>query len=443
MDTSKGHEDVPATTSATDKPSAATRPTTLNILLDNGIKSPLISSFRTPSLGDLQPLLRSEVEKFLQQWKPSPQTPGSFLNPKNVTEEQEKFANAFTQKLNELQESGCSASITAAISPATTGVGPNNLYNVNLSELNAQNLNNLAELCRQAAQQQPGLCTAPASIFLYSPTGFNARSLNNSQGNSSESPQAPTTFDNPSASVQNPLQGSVSITLPAAAVPAQSNELTTVQLPSGLRFEITTSGGIPRSSVLKMLGLEAPPSDIKQTVGSDSGQPTDSALWPLRIQTSTSGEPNQQDSSHSGLLTSPREGGDTRPPSVENSLDQSEISRPLRSSSSLSSNSSVSQSNVKDSVSCAGLKDVRLDPTEQSRMRLERKRARNRDAARKCRERKIRLIKSLEKDVLHLSEENKALRNRLTRSRAEIERLKLFVVDHLEKDCPAVSGKVV
>lgn len=68
------------------------RPTTLDLLLDGSIKSPLLSNFRTPSLEDLQPILKSEVEKLLQQFKPSPQTPVTFLNPNHVTEEQERFA---------------------------------------------------------------------------------------------------------------------------------------------------------------------------------------------------------------------------------------------------------------------------------------------------------------------------------------------------------------
>ncbi|KAF5403526.1 BZIP transcription factor [Paragonimus heterotremus] len=422
----------------------AVRPTTLNILLDNGLKSPLLPSFLTPSLEELPPVLRTEVEKLLQQWKSSPQTPGSFLNPKHVTDEQERFANAFTQKLNELQDANCLASIATALSPAA--LNSSSLYNVTLPEITAQNLPNFAELCRQAVQQQSGLSNPP--ILLYSSGSLNAHALAaaHTKNSTNMSSQQSSVFEDAQTlndvNLQNSLKGSVSLTLPTTALSLSNKEMTTLQLPNGMKFEITTNGGVTPASVLKLLGINTASNDLPRTSGSETNQSSvDSLFWPLQVQPPAANEVSHVEGTYPNLLASPRNENDTRPSSVANSLDQAEISRPIRSASSVSSSSSISQTAGKETTS--NFKDTRLDPIEQYRMRLERKRARNRDAARKCRERKIRLIKSLEKDVLHLSEENKTLRNRLSRSKFEVERLKLFVANHLEKECSAISSKVV
>ncbi|KAF7255746.1 hypothetical protein EG68_07177, partial [Paragonimus skrjabini miyazakii] len=351
---------------------------------------------------------------------------------------------AFTQKLNELQDANCLASIATALSPAA--LSSNSLYNVTLPEITAQNLPNFAELCRQAVQQQSGLSNPP--ILLYSSGSLNAHALAaaHTKTSTNVSSQQSSVFEDAQTlndiNLQNSLKGSVSLTLPTTALSLSNKEMTTLQLPNGMKFEITTNGGVTPASVLKLLGINTASNDLPRTSGSEANQSSvDSLFWPLQVQPPATNEVSHVEGTYPNLLASPRNENDTRPSSVANSLDQAEISRPIRSASSVSSSSSISQTTGKETTS--NFKDTRLDPIEQYRMRLERKRARNRDAARKCRERKIRLIKSLEKDVLHLSEENKTLRNRLSRSKFEVERLKLFVANHLEKECSAISSKVV
>ncbi|VDQ14808.1 unnamed protein product [Trichobilharzia regenti] len=169
-----------------------------------------------------------------------------------------------------------------------------------------------------------------------------------------------------------------------------------------------------------MLGIEPQAELVHRS--QVTNQPIEHSIWPLNIQTNL--PPVDTTENHRTVsVTSPQDPDDTRPSSVDIGLEQNDNIPNIRSSS-VSSVSSSSQGNSSRNVAGSNLKDTRLDPSEQSRMRLERKRARNRDAARKCRERKIRLIKSLEKDVIHLSEENKVLRNRLSRN------------------CPILSGKV-
>lgn len=64
--------------------------------------------------------------------------------------------------------------------------------------------------------------------------------------------------------------------------------------------------------------------------------------------------------------------------------------------------------------------------------RLEQKRARNRDAARRCRERKIRLIETLEKKVSQLSETNRQLKMELEQTQNEVDCLRQFVEQHFK-----------
>lgn len=64
--------------------------------------------------------------------------------------------------------------------------------------------------------------------------------------------------------------------------------------------------------------------------------------------------------------------------------------------------------------------------------RLEQKRARNRDAARRCRERKIRLIESLQKKVCQLSVTNRQLKMELDQTQNEVDCLRQFVEQHFK-----------
>nr|CDS19324.1 Basic leucine zipper bZIP transcription factor [Echinococcus granulosus] len=69
--------------------------------------------------------------------------------------------------------------------------------------------------------------------------------------------------------------------------------------------------------------------------------------------------------------------------------------------------------------------------------RLEQKRARNRDAARRCRERKIHLIKTLEKKVSQLSETNRQLERELEQTQGEVKGLRQLVEQHIK---PGMGG---
>ncbi|GAA36516.2 hypothetical protein CSKR_112901 [Clonorchis sinensis] len=68
-----------------------------------------------------------------------------------------------------------------------------------------------------------------------------------------------------------------------------------------------------------------------------------------------------------------------------------------------------------------------LDSLDQSHLKLERKRARNRVAARRCRERKISLIRSLENQVAERDAQVKQLEEMLARYRSEGERLRVHM----------------
>lgn len=82
-----------------------------------------------------------------------------------------------------------------------------------------------------------------------------------------------------------------------------------------------------------------------------------------------------------------------------------------------------------------------LDEVEQNHLKLERKRARNRVAARRCRERKISLIRTLENQVAERDAHVKNLESTLARYRVESERLRLHM-EMLASSYPSLKAEL-
>ena len=115
------------------------------------------------------------------------------------------------------------------------------------------------------------------------------------------------------------------------------------------------------------------------------------------------------------------------------SLLDSDTNRPTRPSSSDSSLLGGAQPMGKRRYSGLSSRPVTVGESGNTQLnRLEQKRARNRDAARRCRERKIRLIETLEKKVSQLSETNRQLKRELEQTQGEVECLRKFVEQHFQ-----------
>ncbi|XP_035208792.1 transcription factor AP-1-like [Stegodyphus dumicola] len=76
-----------------------------------------------------------------------------------------------------------------------------------------------------------------------------------------------------------------------------------------------------------------------------------------------------------------------------------------------------------------------IDMEDQERLKLERKRLRNRIAASKCRRRKLERIARLEDKVALLKNENAELNNHVTKLREHVCQLKQQVMDHVRSGC--------
>lgn len=76
-----------------------------------------------------------------------------------------------------------------------------------------------------------------------------------------------------------------------------------------------------------------------------------------------------------------------------------------------------------------------IDLHDQERLKLERKRLRNRIAASKCRRRKLERIARLEDKVAHLKGENAELTDHVTRLKEHVCRLKQQVMEHVRSGC--------
>ena len=108
--------------------------------------------------------------------------------------------------------------------------------------------------------------------------------------------------------------------------------------------------------------------------------------------------------------------------------------------------SSVSSSSSASAVSgVSPLSPINMEVQESAK--LERKRARNREAAARCRKRKLERISNLDERVNDLKEENADLASVVKRLRASVCQLKQEVMEHVANGCQinmvAESGTVV
>lgn len=81
-----------------------------------------------------------------------------------------------------------------------------------------------------------------------------------------------------------------------------------------------------------------------------------------------------------------------------------------------------------------------INMESQEKIKLERKRARNRVAARKCRTRKLERISRLEDRVNDLKGQNSDLLNTATSLRDQVMKLKQQIVEHVNSGCQIVMG---
>ncbi|PAA49225.1 hypothetical protein BOX15_Mlig030395g2 [Macrostomum lignano] len=88
-----------------------------------------------------------------------------------------------------------------------------------------------------------------------------------------------------------------------------------------------------------------------------------------------------------------------------------------------------------DVVSSVGSTSRRLGLGDQEQLKLERKRQRNRDAARKCRERKLERIRFLEERVAELKSQNSRLQRTAVDLREQVKTLQHVIVEHTKRGC--------
>ncbi len=98
----------------------------------------------------------------------------------------------------------------------------------------------------------------------------------------------------------------------------------------------------------------------------------------------------------------------------------------------------VKQNVEKEKIAVLNKKELDRNPNSiQKRIAL--KRERNRIAAKKCRQKKLQLIETLEKRKLSLIEENKQMEQNLKKCRSEVFETKLFLLRHRVNDCKLIK----
>jgi len=105
--------------------------------------------------------------------------------------------------------------------------------------------------------------------------------------------------------------------------------------------------------------------------------------------------------------------------------------------SSMSSSSSSSSTMNEDYTTTTSNNNINpINMESQEKIKLERKRQRNRIAASKCRKRKLERIAKLEDKVKQLKNENEKLNEVLDKLKSNVEGLKNKIISHMAHGCP-------
>ena len=93
--------------------------------------------------------------------------------------------------------------------------------------------------------------------------------------------------------------------------------------------------------------------------------------------------------------------------------------------------------NVMESMATGGLKEMTMVPDlqTQEQMKVERKKARNRIAASKCRVRRLQREADLETKVKYLKDHNRELNDEVNGLKDQIKNLKKALVQHMKTGC--------
>uniref|UniRef100_A0A0V0JBI6 BZIP domain-containing protein n=1 Tax=Schistocephalus solidus TaxID=70667 RepID=A0A0V0JBI6_SCHSO len=360
---------------AADGPTTKSRPTTLKLATGSNDSSSNLLAIKAD-------FLTPTISQFLQKHAPS-NTPGQFISP--ISADNKLISDILSQSVKN-------------ITGETPGTDTD-MISLNIAWLNPSSLSGTADNGGQKSfivfspsvdvQSQPfAAAAAAAATGSNNPAGASAYLI-------SPTATRQTLFINPQqAPTQDKLPGFYGAVVAAAA-----------------------AGETPASDLpLKLFDKEAHKlveSQLQEVANSTAAAvPANAALLSDPIQTMVTAFPDE----------------------VVN-----ESQRPTRPSSAASSLEKEGKTAANSSSSTLSRRQTTPPALESRNQRLERKRARNRDAARKCRERKINLIKSLEKEVGQLTEENEQLRSKLSQTQADVERLKVFLQNHVESPCPILS----
>lgn len=107
-----------------------------------------------------------------------------------------------------------------------------------------------------------------------------------------------------------------------------------------------------------------------------------------------------------------------------------------------SRSSRVTDSPAMSPQSNLGMDDYPIDMDDQEKVKLERKRARNRIAARKCRTRKLERISRLEEKVNDLKNKNHELATHAASLNEQVIQLKQQIMDHMKTGCQIMMPNV-
>ncbi|KAL1283322.1 Endoplasmic reticulum junction formation protein lunapark [Trichinella pseudospiralis] len=374
-----------------------------SLTLDFGDSKCVRKKFDTQDVLQLLGLSSPDLERFFTQGVAvvsNTPTPTQFFYPKNVTAEQEQYARGFIDALNQIHQMRGFVPMSNMLSP---GFVSNTVAQADIEETK-RNETLFSALVLANSQN----CTTPSSSSASASSSVSSSSSSASSGQQTLS--ASTEDQQQQPQQQQPQQ-------------QQKQEQQQQQQTTDLNPKPSTGTSRKRFTRQSAAANKMQQSSSKIIHSNQKSDHTHQYLSNYDRQTS---EMFYEGLGLHGRLQSAADSGGSF--DLELDVDGQQVAGGLSSASCVVTSTTQSPNSLPSTLSP-------MDLQEQERIKLERKRARNRVAATKCRRRKLEKITELESRVSTLTAQNEAYMDSIRAISQELQHLQHVLQKHIEAGC--------